>query len=377
MKIFLIPDKFKGSLSASEVIAALAKGIKRAAPNALVYATIASDGGDGFLDAVKSSRSLQEILSPSCDPLGEPLTTPYLLDPEKKTAYVELAQSSGMVLLEESQRNPMRTSTLGTGMQIRHAIAQGAKTIYVGLGGSATNDGGTGIAHALGYRFLDPDGKVLEPTGGNLIRIASIRTEDVLPALGSVAVYAVNDVNNPLAGPDGAAWVYGRQKGASDQDIATLDRGLTSLAEVAQKQLGVNYTAIPGSGAAGGAAFGLKTFLGASFIKGIDFMLRLSNLEAIFTKGAVDLIITGEGAIDAQTLNGKVIHGVLQLGKKYQTPVVAICGQLSLEKSSCREQGLAEVIEIRDPNKPIAYSMENAASLIEEAIFQFMRTFSS
>ena len=372
MNIVLIPDKFKGSLSAAEVIKALTKGIKRANPNAVISSLITSDGGDGFLDAVQQTLAVEKVYCESVDPLGRPISAPYLYHPEKKTAYIELAQCSGMVLLTNEERNPLKTSTLGTGLQIKHAIEQGAKVIYVGLGGSATNDGGIGIAHGLGFRFLNRNGEVLPPTGQSLSYIHSVETEGVSSDLKNIQFHAVNDVNNPLTGPNGAAFVYARQKGANEDQIEALDAGLNHLHKIVKGKWHNSNADLPGAGAAGGTAYGLKSFLGASFIKGIDFMFALSEVDAIFKENDIDLIITGEGAIDEQTMHGKLIHGVLELAKKYDTPVIAVCGLLELDKSTAEANGLKTILEIRDKDRNTEYSMKHAARLVEDHIFEYL-----
>ncbi len=372
MKIVLIPDKFKGSLTSREVIMALSKGIRKAESEAQIHHLIASDGGDGFLDAVASNLKVEKIYCDTQDPLGRKIRAPYLFNREKSEAYVEMAKASGMVLLTEQERNPMHTSTLGTGIQIRHAITQGATKIFLGLGGSATTDGGTGIAEALGYTFIDAMGKRVKTTGEGLHKIHTIASEKVLKQVKNVSFYAVNDVNNPLHGPNGAAFVYAQQKGASDKEIGLLDEGLKHLDTLTQSQLQKKNALVPGSGAAGGAAYGLMSFLGAKFLSGIDFMLNLTDIHTLFQSQHIDLIVTGEGKIDRQTLSGKLIHGVIELGKKYQIPVVAVCGALELDKQLYLDNGLEEVFEIRDHSKPIAYSMENAGKLVEDTMYKFM-----
>jgi glycerate kinase len=372
MKIVLIPDKFKGSLSAEEVIEALTKGIKRAKPTTTILSMVASDGGDGFMDAIQHAIPVKKIFCETVDPLGRPISAPYLYYSQKKTAYIELAQCSGMVLLAKQERNPMKTSTLGTGLQIKHAIEQGAEVIYVGLGGSATNDGGIGIAHGLGFRFLDKKGEILPPTGQSLLHLHAIEKDGVSSALKNIQIHAVNDVNNPLTGPNGAAYVYARQKGAGEDQIKVLDAGLSHLNQIVESTWHRSNAELPGAGAAGGTAYGLKYFLGASFIKGIDFMFSLANVDAIFKNKDVDLIITGEGAIDEQTLHGKLIHGVLELAKKHTTTVIAVCGLLELDEDISMANGLQTILEIRDKDRSVDYSMKHAAQLVEDRIYKYL-----
>ncbi|HMB61857.1 MAG TPA: glycerate kinase [Eudoraea sp.] len=373
MNILLVPDKFKGSLTAGGVIEALKSGINRVLPDASTYAVIASDGGDGFLEAVAQYISVEEVQVDTPGPLGRNLRATYLFDPENLRAYIELARASGIVLLADSEKNPFQTSTLGTGNQIMDAISRGAKAIYIGLGGSATNDGGIGIAQALGFHFFDIMGNHLEPIGGNLDKIDRITAPEISELLRDVTIYAVNDVSNPLYGENGAAHIYARQKGANGNEIELLDAGLRNLNKVAEQQFKVFNAQIPGAGAAGGTAYGLKTFAGAHFISGIDFILELASVEELLQKKEINYIITGEGRIDEQTLNGKLINGVLNLGKRYQIPVMAVCGSLDMDKAELKKHGIHEVLEVRDPSRSLEYNMENAAELVEKSIFEFLK----
>ncbi|WP_188369349.1 glycerate kinase [Muriicola marianensis] len=373
MRFVLIPDKFKGSLSAEEVINSLSTGIRGVYPDAEIASVIASDGGDGFLKAVARAIPVEEISVASVDPLGRALQSQYLWAKKEQTAYIELAECSGLVLLDPTERDPTRTSTLGTGLQIRHALENGAKRIYVGLGGSATNDGGLGIAHGLGFRFKDDSDAVLDPTGGNLGKIRSVEMGGVIEALQQAEVIAINDVQNPLLGPQGAAAVYASQKGSSLEQIGFLEAGLKNLDQVVLESFGKSAADLPGAGAAGGAAFGLHTFLNARFVKGVEFMLQLTQAEALFEGRKTDLLITGEGAIDVQTLHGKLIQGVSGLGKKYGVPVMAVCGKLDMEGEDAGKFGLEVILEIRDPSKSIQYSMENAATLLQQCISTYLK----
>ena len=372
MNVLLIPDKFKGSLSAEGVIEALSKGILKVIPTAKIHAVIASDGGDGFLQAVSEYTKAKEVLTQTVDPLGRELKTSYLFEEDSKRAFIEMAKTSGMVLLSSLERNPLQTSTFGTGLQILDAINKGAEAIYVGLGGSATNDGGIGIAKALGYFFFDITGEELTPVGASLGKIDRIQPPEISKLLKDVTIYAVNDVSNPLCGEGGAAQVYGAQKGATKEDIIVLDTGLEHLNSVVSHQFNVSHADVPGAGAAGGTAYGLKTFAGAEFISGIEFILNLAGIDTLLKNEKIDCIITGEGRIDDQTLSGKLINGVMNLGKKHQIPVIAICGALTTEKELLYEQGLQAVIEVRDPEKSLEYNMANAPVLIEKGIAQYL-----
>ena len=314
MNVVIAPDAFKDCLSASEVAEAMKSGVSAFDNSAKCHVIKASDGGEGFLNAVASYISeANQTTVPTVDPLGRNISGIYLYDPSRNTAYIELARASGLELLSHSQRNPMFTSTYGTGLQIKHAIEQGANSVYLGIGGSATNDAGTGIANALGYEFFDADGSEVKPMGSKLQTIHRITKPNI--NYDHVKFYAVNDVLNPLFGPSGAAHTYARQKGAGEQEIIKLNHGLEHLAGVVKKQLGVEEANTPGSGAAGGTAFGLKCFFNAEYISGASFILGLSGFEALLTKENIEVILTGEGMIDHQTVFGKFVFGNLARSK--------------------------------------------------------------
>lgn len=371
MNYLLVPDKFKGSLTSQQVINALSKGILKADPEANLLSALVSDGGDGFLESIAQYTSSKNVSCNAEGPLGEEIQATYLYNLSTKSAYIEMAQTAGLELLAKSERNPMYTSTYGTGLQIKHALDFGAQNIYVGLGGSATNDGGIGIAAALGYQFLDSEQKLLRPVGENLSKISTILKPKDDDLYSKAAIYAINDVNNPLFGPQGASYVYAAQKGASNEEQDLLDLGLQHLDSMVKKQLNLANADIPGAGAAGGTAYGLKTFLGAQFIGGTDFILRIAGVQELLRDQPVDYIITGEGKIDDQTLSGKLIHGILELGKAQKIPVIAVCGALDVDMDSLTREGLSAVVEVRDRLQSLEYNMENAASLVEQAVYNY------
>lgn len=371
MKVLLIPDKFKGSLTAKEVVTALTKGIRSIHGDAKITALLASDGGDGFLDAVSENQSCTEVFLDTVDPLGRKIKAYYLLDKKGQKAYIELAKASGLELLTDDERSALNTSTLGTGIQIKDAIKKGATEIYIGLGGSATNDAGIGIAHAFGYRFLDKDGAVLKPIGKNLAHIEDLKTSGSISGLEKVSFFAVNDVNNVLFGARGAAYTYAEQKGANLQEIERLDFGLKHLSMVVDRILKKDVANVSGAGAAGGAAYGLNVFFDATFISGIDFILGLSGAEDLLKNEKFDFIITGEGKFDDQTLHGKLIKGVVDLGQCHDTPVLVVCGKNEVDANRLKGLGVEDVLEISDRTKPLLYNMKNAAELVEGAISRF------
>ncbi|SFR49630.1 glycerate kinase [Robiginitalea myxolifaciens] len=371
MRVLLLPDKFKGSLTAAQVSDAVVAGIRKTYPKAETPRFAASDGGDGFLEAVGAIRTLETISLRVPDPMGRPVEAVYLFDPESGTAFVEMAQASGLVLLEPHERNPLLAHTEGTGRLIADALSRGATEIYVGLGGSATSDGGMGLAHAVGYRFFDREGNLLSPSGQNLERIERIDAGLVSDAWKACQIYAVNDVNNPLYGENGAAYVYAPQKGADPDMVGSLDQGLRNLDRVVQQDLGNDTAQTPGCGAAGGTAYGLKVFLEAAFLGGAQYILRQTGAEAALASDKTDFIVTGEGSLDAQSLQGKWIQAVVDLGKQFNTPVVAVCGRCTLGAAEWKAAGLHTVLEVGQRDRPLAWNMENAAALTEAAVANY------
>jgi len=373
MKVLLIPDKFKGSLTASEVIESITKGIKKAYPEASIHPVMASDGGEGFLDAILENVNCEIIKCNTVDPLGRAIEAKYLYNPLDSTAYIELANASGLSLLKASERDVMQTSTLGTGLQIMDAIQKGAKSIYIGLGGSATNDAGLGIAEALGHYFLDDKGNQLPPVGSNLAKIKSIHKRRNATSIKGVSFFAVNDVDNPLFGPEGAAYTYARQKGATNEEIKELDCGIQDFSNLVQLQTKKDVAALSGAGAAGGTAYGLKVFCDAKYVSGIGFLSKTAKVEESLAQNDFDYIITGEGKFDSQTLRGKLIHGVLDLGERFGVPVLAVCGQLDLEKSALDKYKNLTVLEIKDGSKSLDENMKNTGALLEKSVQIFLR----
>ncbi|MGB5170485.1 MAG: glycerate kinase [Eudoraea sp.] len=368
MNFLVIPDKFKGSLTALEVISVVEKTIIKKYPDALVKSVIASDGGDGFLEAILELEEVEKKELEALDPLGRPINSYYLFNKKKGEAYIELANTSGLVLLNENELDPLRTSSFGTGIQIKDALKSGATKIYIGLGGSATNDGGIGIANALGYRFLDRKGEELPPIGASLSDIVKIDFTELNNKFHNCSFYAVNDVINPLYGKDGATFVYGEQKGANEISLEHLESGLRNLDQVVKDNMHLENAMIKGAGAAGGAAYGLMTFLGAKFMGGTSFILEKAGVPQYIENEKVDYLITGEGKIDSQSLQGKLIDGVLELSKSYKIPVIAICGILEIDKEALYKMGVSKILEIRDKTKPLSYNMENAAELLEKGL---------
>ena len=365
MHILVAPDKFKGSLSAQEVCDAIEKGIQGVDPSIKVTKLPLADGGEGSLDLVEKFLITERKLVLVKDPLGRSITSTYLLS--GKDAYIEVAAASGLMHLSQEERNPLFTSTYGTGELIVDAILHGAENVYLMLGGSATNDMGIGIAEVLGFRFLDKDNQDVPPVGVSLPFITKIESKlnfDV----DCISFYAVCDVNNILHGEDGAAYVYAGQKGADSEEIEILDKGLKNLAKRSRKYLGKDIAHIPGTGAAGGIGGGVLAFLNGELISGTDFIFKVSNIYDLLQH--VDLIITGEGKLDEQTLFGKTVAGVARLGIDRNIDVYAISGRGDLEEAILKENGIIGSFYVTD----LAESYEDAVQNADDYISQLTST---
>lgn len=365
LNVLLIPDAFKDSLSSSEVASAMRSGVLSEHPDATIFHITASDGGEGFLESVSQYLPNAEVIvCKTLDPIGRPLEASYLIDRDKNVAYIELAKASGLELLKPEDRNPMFTSTKGTGVQIADAIRKGMKSIYLGIGGSATNDAATGIASALGFKFRNNSGDLLDPCGNMLGEVSAIEKPVSLPE--DLKFYAINDVLNPLYGPEGAAFTYAKQKGASSAEIKLLDAGLQNISEVIRSSYGKDHSDEQGSGAAGGTAYGLKAFFNAEYISGVSFLLKLAKFNELVDSEGIDLILTGEGCIDSQTAYGKLVSGVANEARPLDIPVMAVCGKLNLNTDEVRNLGLFAADELYRPDQPEGYSYAHAASLISQ-----------
>ena len=359
MHILIACDSFKDALDADRVCHAIATGLTRAHAGIAVTEMPLSDGGEGVLDILRKALKLTAIEKQVSDPLGRPVTASYGLSADGKTALVEMATASGLQLLKQAERNPLLTSTIGTGELLADAKARGATTALLAIGGSATNDGGIGMAAALGWKFLDSAGNTVKPDGGNLQQIAKIVPPAQLPF---ERVEVLCDVTNPLTGPIGASAVYGPQKGGTKESIARLDEGLRHLARLVEEQFGrTGLSETPGAGAAGGLGFGGMAFLNATLKRGIEMVLDLVGFDAAAAKA--DLVITGEGCIDGQSLQGKLIQGVSRRAGK--TPVVALCGKLSASPEDIRAVGLVAAYCINRERRPLAEMLAATAANLE------------
>jgi glycerate kinase len=358
MNILVACDSFKDALSAKAVCRAIAAGLKRSNPNATVTQMPLSDGGEGLLDVLGQALGLRWIEMQVADPLGRPVAGRYGVSADGTTAVVEMAQTSGLQLLTQNERDPRKTSTFGTGQLLADARARGARHALLAIGGSATNDAGVGAAAALGWDFLDADGKPVLPDGGHLKDIVRL-----VPASAPFAKMEVLcDVTNPLFGPKGAAWIYGRQKGGSDPVLAELDEGLKHIADVVKAQLGRDVADRPGAGAAGGLGYGAVVFLGAELRRGIEIVLDITGFDLAVR--AADLIVTGEGHLDGQSAQGKLIQGLC--GRAQGTPVIALCGKLSATPEQVAAIGLKAAYSINKEDRPLPEMLANTAVNLEK-----------
>jgi len=324
MRILVAPDKFKGSLSAAAAAGAISRGLRAVLRDAEIQTAAIADGGEGFAEALCEALGGVWVEVQVQDALGRDVSARYAWVEAERIAILEMSEASGLWRLKNSELAPLRANTFGTGQILRHAVERGARKIFIGLGGSATTDGGIGMAAALGYNFLTDDGDDLAPFPGNLLSLIRIETEE---AIDLPEIVAACDVQNPLLGERGAARVFGPQKGADARTVVALEEGLLNLADVVEADLGCDYRETPGAGAAGGIAYGLMSFCRARVCSGFDLVADLLKLEDRIA--CSDLVITGEGRLDGQTLEGKGPAGVSALARKHGKPIVAFAGSVA------------------------------------------------
>ena len=366
------PDSFKESLTAMEAARAMAQGIENADHDAEVRCLPMADGGEGTARALVDATGGSMHAVPVHDPLGRPVEGHFGLLADGTTAVVETAEASGLALLEAKERNPLIASSYGTGELMLAAVRSGAKRIIVGLGGSATNDAGAGLLQALGVRLLDKNGNDLAHGGAALANLTTIDISTMDPALKNVAITAACDVTNPLTGPTGASAVFGPQKGASKDDVATLDAALAHFAQVIDSQLGVAVNDVPGAGAAGGIGAALKGFLNAEFRPGIAIVIEQSGLDA--AAQWADVVFTGEGSIDFQTKFGKTPAGVAETAKRHGKPVIAVAGHIGTGIDELHEVGIDAVFGIAPGAASLSELLADAAANVTRTTEQIVRT---
>ena len=369
MKILVSPDKFKGSLTGTQFCNAVEEGIKSVLPNAEIIKLPLADGGDGTIEILEYHLKGKRIKVRVNDPLFREIEASYLYIDSIKTAFIEMAEASGMYLLKKEEQNCYYTTTLGTGELILNAINKGAKKIILGIGGSATNDCGMGMASALGYKFEDEHGNELPPIGKNLSQVRVINSSSVIGALKSIDFKVACDVTNPLHGKEGAAYVYGPQKGASPIEIKALDAGLKNMSSLFKKQFDMDVQNIKGAGAAGGMGAGTSVFLNAELQSGIDLVKDLIDFDKKITNA--NWIITGEGKLDSQTLSGKTIQGVIVSAKKQGIQVAALCGSVSLSKEEAKNFGISYTASVIDKAKNLEDAMQNSFKYLVDISTEF------
>ena len=349
MKIVIAPDSFKENLTSMEVAIEIEAGLRRVWPKARCVKIPMADGGEGTVQSLVDATDGELIRCEVTAPLGERITAAYGMLGGGKTAVMEMAAASGLPLVPRERRNPLQATSFGTGEMLLHALRRGAREIIIGIGGSATNDCGAGMAQALGVRFLDADGRPIdEPLGGGLLeRVATIDMAGLAPEVRLATIQVACDVTNPLCGPKGASRVYGTQKGATPEMIETLDRNLAHLAAIMERDLGVEVAERPGAGAAGGMGAGLMAFTDATLKRGVELVVQVTRLDR-HMKGAA-LAITGEGRVDFQTAFGKTPSGVAMAARRHGVPVVAIGGGLADDAGGVFAHGI-DGLESATPN---------------------------
>ena len=371
MKIAIAPDSFKGSLSATEVANAIEKGIKKVDKSIETVKIPMADGGEGTVESLVEATGGKYIKVKVNDPLMREIEAVYGILGDNKTAVIEMAQASGLPLLKKEERNPMKTTTYGTGELIKHAVNSGCKNIIIGIGGSATNDGGAGMAMALGAKLLDKDGKDIPLGAEGLIKLKTIDLSTFDEKIRECKFIAACDVENPLVGEKGASHIFGPQKGADEDMVKVLDEYLEHYGNLLEKNLNISVLNYPGAGAAGGLGAALLAFLNAELKRGIDIVIEASNLEEKIKDS--DLVITGEGMIDYQTQFGKTPFGVAETSKKYSKPVIAIAGGIGKDASDLYNKGIDSIFSIVDKPMTLDEAVENAENLLEDTAERIMR----
>ncbi|HMR43578.1 MAG TPA: glycerate kinase [Saprospiraceae bacterium] len=368
-KILIAPDSFKEALSAREVCAAIKDGIKKGDPFSECTLFPLSDGGEGVMEVLNFHLKGKIRNLEVQDSLGRKIHAQYALLRDNKTAVIEMAQAAGLQLLSSAERNPLKTSTFGVGQLIENAIQNGVEKILLCIGGSATNDAGAGMAAALGFKFFDKNGGAISPSGENLALIESIEKPETDIFKTEIKVRVLCDVENPLYGPAGAAAVYAPQKGADENAVRILDEGLRHFSKVLKKHFGKDFSNFPGAGAAGGMGAGAMAFLNAVLCPGIQTIMEMTGFENALKK--TDLVITGEGKVDAQTFSGKLVSGVATLARKYDKPVVVFCGRSTITPQEMQKMALQKVISVTPDGMNLAEALARTKEHLQHAAQKF------
>ncbi len=371
MRVVLAPQEFKGSLTAAEAALAMGEGARRALPGARIDAAPLADGGPGTVEAVVTAAGGRYSHARVEGPLGDPVNARWGRIDDGRTAIIEMAAASGLLLVPPGRLDPRRASTIGAGELIAAALDAGVSRLLVGVGGSATNDGGAGMAAALGARFLDDDGRPVAPGGAALAGLARIDVDGLDPRLADVEVRVLADVRNPLTGPDGASAVYGPQKGADAAAVAELDRALAHFADIVARDVGVDILTTPGGGAAGGLGAGLIAFAGARIEPGIEVIAAAVRLDARLA--GADVVLTGEGSLDRQSAFGKTVAGVAGRAAAAGVPCLAVGGRVRDPAAVRAIAGLRDVEAAAGEDVADAEAMSRAAGLLAAASERLLR----
>ncbi|WP_104499846.1 glycerate kinase family protein [Acinetobacter indicus] len=373
LRFVIAPDSFKESLSAVQAAQAMQRGILRQFPDAICRLVPLADGGEGTVDALLNACAGQKVACRVRGPLPQQQVESYfaLMD-EGKTAVIEMAKANGIHLIPLAQRNPALTSTYGTGEMIRQALDLGVSKIVIGLGGSVTNDAGSGMAQALGVKFLDQAGLEVQPCGGNLKQICEIDLSALDARLATTEMLIASDVNNPLCGEYGASAIFGPQKGATLELVKILDQNLGYFANLVETTLGVNVQHQAGAGAAGGLGFGLLAFARAKIQSGVELLIQQTGLTEKITQA--DVVLTGEGKIDRQTFMGKTPFGVAQVAKSLNKPVYAFAGMIGEDIEPLLEAGFTQIIGINPPDISVEDAIRNAENNLTDSVENVMRS---
>ncbi len=365
MNILLAPDKFKGSLSARQVCDALREGLSIRGDNLRVIAIPMADGGEGTCELLTEYSGGTPVKVRVRDPLFREITSGYGISKDGRTAFLEMATASGLQLLAKTERNPLLTTTAGTGDLIRHALENGVQHIIMGIGGSGTNDGGMGMADSLGVKFYSVSGQRLSPVGKSMADIHRVDLADIHPRLQQVAFTIFCDVDNPLYGPRGAAYVFAPQKGADIDMVKELDHGLSHYKKVMEESV-IRQLDFPGAGAGGGLPASLMALANITIRRGMDFIIEYTGLEAQVENA--DVVITGEGKVDEQTLSGKVVKGLADLARKYKKPLFIVAGRNELDAEQLLHLGGATVITLMNGEIPEEVAVADAFQLIRQRV---------
>lgn len=371
-KIVLAFDSFKGSVSSKEISQFVTSHLQHTMPYIEVQSLVIADGGEGTSDAIAASIATHEQYCSSYDPLSREIITRYEITDDGKTAIIELARTSGLPLLSKEERNPLKTSTYGTGVVILDALERGCTNLLLGIGGSATNDAGMGILCALGIKFYNINGELLSPCGENLHSIAQIDTSQLSPLARKANFTIACDVENPFYGENGPAYIYSPQKGADSNMVKMLDDGLRHYSNIINRVFGVDISSIPGAGAAGGVGGGLIPFLSCRLKSGIDIVMEVCHFDNMIKDA--DLIFTGEGRIDKQTAMGKALGGIVKHAKRYHIPVVALGGSIE-NVEQLNELGFTTVLSIQQGPLTLEEAMQpnTALNSIANTVTQILR----